>query len=198
MGPLHMTSPLEDGLSHSPARTNPAGDTAVAEAELAARYWDRIRLFALRRVKDSAAAEDIAQEAIRLVAEALRAGRVENLEALPGYAFKTAQHLCLQRFRAAGREANALTKLGSQPQVDHHQDPLVALIGEERRISVRRAIEDLTAPDRELLTLLYFDEIDAATAATRLGVTAEALRVRKHRALKRLGLLLGDPTGVTT
>lgn len=195
-----MTSPSEHGQSGPASRTNPVGDTAVAEAELAARYWDRIRLFALRRVKDSAAAEDIAQEAVRLVAVALRAGRVENLEALPGYAFKTAQHLCLQRFRAVGREASAMTKLGSQPSADPQtQDPLVALIGEERRVTVRRAIEDLAPGDRELLTLLYFDEIDTATAATRLGITAEALRVRKHRALKRLGALLGETTvGVTT
>jgi RNA polymerase sigma factor (sigma-70 family) len=144
-------------------------------------------------LRDSAAAEDVAQEAIRLVAEALRAGRVENLEALPGYAFRTAQHLCLQRFRSSGREAKALDRLGAEPAPDQPaDDPLVALIGEERRISVRRAVGDLAAADRDLLTMLYFDEIDSTAAANRLGITPEALRVRKHRALRRLGALLGD------
>lgn len=196
--PIPMTSPLERGQSGPPPRPPQAGDSAVAERELTAKYWDRIRLVALRRLRDAAAAEDVAQEVIRLVTEALRAGRVENLDALPGYVFRTAQHLCLQRFRSAGREAKALDRLGSEPGPDHPGgDPLIALIGEERRASVRRAISDLAPADRELLTLLYFQETDSAAAAGRLGITAEALRVRKHRALRRLGAMLGDIVDVT-
>ena len=194
-----MTSPLERGQGGPSSRAIRAGDIAAAEGELAGRYWERIRLFALRRVRDLAAAEDIAQEAIRLVAEALRAGRVENLEALPGFAFRTAHHLCLQRFRSSTREAKALNRFGSEPTPDRlAHDPLLALIGEERRVSVRRALSDLAPGDRELLTLLYFDEVDSAAAASRFGITPEALRVRKHRALRRLGALLGEATeGVT-
>lgn len=195
-----MTSPLDRGQTGQPSTpTTRATDVAVAEGELAGRYWERIRLFALRRLRDTAAAEDVAQEAIRLVAEALRAGRVEHLEALPGYAFRTAQHLCLQRIRSTSREAKALGRLGTQPAPDERaHDPLIALIGEERRRSVHRALGGLAPGDRELLKLLYFDDVDSAVAANRLGVTAEALRVRKHRALRRLGALLGDVAeGVT-
>ncbi len=193
-----MTPPMERGPS-GPSQIPRAGEVATAESELAGRYWDRIRLFALRRTRDTAAAEDIAQEAIRLVAEALRAGRVENLEALPGYTFRTAQHLCLQRFRSTSREAKALDRLGAQTVPDQPgQDALVALIGEERRVSVRRAVGELAPSDRDLLTLLYFDDIDSTTVADRLGITAEALRVRKHRALRRLGTLLGNVLGDVT
>jgi len=188
-----MTPPSDQESSGSSFRTVPADELAGAEAHLAARYWDRIRLFALRRVKDAATAEDIAQEAIRLVVEALKAGRVENLEALPGYTFSTAQHLCLQRFRASSREASALGRLSAEPSADRPtDDPLIALIGEERRSAIRRAIADLAPGDRELLTMLYFDEIGSTAAATRLGISPEALRVRKHRALRRLGALLGE------
>lgn len=193
-----MTSPLERGQSGSAPRPPQAGEPSVAEKELTARYWDRVRLVALRRLRDPSAAEDVAQEVIRLVTEALRAGRVDNLEALPGYVFRTAQNLCLQRFRSAGREAKALDRLGTQPGPDHPGgDPLIALISEERRGLVRRAMGDLVPADRELLTLLYFQEVDSAAAAGRLGVTPEALRVRKHRALRRLAALLGDVIDVT-
>jgi len=195
-----MTSPLDRGQSGQPSPPPLAvNGAAAAEGELTARYWDRVRLFALRRLRDSSLAEDIAQEAIRIVTEALRNGRVENLQALPGYVFRTAQHLCQQRMRSSGREARALDRLGSEPAPDQRvHDPLVALIGEERRSSVRRALDGLAQADRELLILIYFREMDAAGASNRLGITPEAFRVRKHRALKRLGELLGDTMGDVT
>lgn len=189
-----MTSPLDRGQTGQPSPAPlPTSGAATAEADLTARYWDRVRLFALRRLRDLGSAEDVAQEAIRIVTEALRAGRVENLDALPGYVFRTAQHLCLQRMRSAGREARALDRLGNEPAPDQKaHDPLLTLIGEERRFSVRRALAGLAPADRELLTLIYFEDVDSAVASSRLGITPEALRVRKHRALKRLGEILAD------
>ena len=45
-----------------------------------------------------AEAEDVAQETLRRVLAALEAGRVANLEALPGFVFQTARHLCLHGY----------------------------------------------------------------------------------------------------
>jgi RNA polymerase sigma-70 factor (ECF subfamily) len=186
-----MSSPSGREQPPEPAQLVGEDPVAVAERELAPRYWDRVRLFALRRVRDPAAAEDMAQEVIRLVAAAIRAGRVDDLAALPGFVFRTAHHLCLQRFRSTSREARALDRFGAEaPTEAAGPDPLVALIGEERRGAVRRAVDALPAADRHLLGLLYFDGVGSATAAERLGVTPEALRVRKHRALRRLAELL--------
>jgi RNA polymerase sigma-70 factor (ECF subfamily) len=193
-----MTSP-RDHQQAQPLSASPPGDLATAEAELAGRFRERIRLFAARRLGDVAAAEDLAQEVLRLVTESLRAQRVENLDALPGYVFRTAHHLCLQRLRAAGRESRALGRLGGEPGPDPAtHDPLAALIGEERRVAVRGAIRGLGVDDRRLLTLLYYDGLGTEAAATRFGITVEALRVRKHRALRRLAARLGDaPEDVT-
>jgi len=44
-----------------------------------------------------------------------------------------------------------------------------------------------------LLRLIFFDQLDTPDIARRLGVTPGAFRVRKHRALRRLAVLLGDP-----
>ena len=72
-------------------------------------------------------------------------------------------------------------------------DALNALISEERRARVRLAIADLNDDDRDLLSLLYYEGLDTETTALRLKVTPAALRVRKHRALKRLAELLDQP-----
>jgi RNA polymerase sigma-70 factor (ECF subfamily) len=162
---------------------------APSESELASQYWDRIRVLAARRLGDAAAAEDVAQETLRRVVTALREGRVENLTALPAFVFQTARHICLQQQRSAGREIRALTRVGagSGPSND---DALAALISEERRVLVRRALEGLGDTDRELLRLAYFEELGTEELAHRLGTTAGAVRVRKHRALRRLSELL--------
>lgn len=167
-------------------------------SDLAGLFWDRIRLFAYRRVHDRALAEDLAQETLRLVSLALEQGRLENPEALPGFVFQTAHHLCLQRYRSATREARAMERLTRESSPDTGSDPLDQLVDLERRARVRQAMNRLDPPDRRLLERIYFKDQPHSTVATELGVTAEALRVRKHRALRRLAVLLGDEAaGVT-
>jgi RNA polymerase sigma-70 factor (ECF subfamily) len=157
-------------------------------ADLAARFRERLRLFAARRVQDAAAAEDVAQEALRRTLEALRAGRIGDPERLPGFVFETARNICMHHGRGKGREARALARLG--PEASPVEDPLQALVSEERRQAVRKALLALGPDDRDLLKLMYADGLDAAEAGRLLGISPEAVRVRKHRALRRLAEVL--------
>ena len=166
--------------------TDSAGtsDADGLAADLAERFRERLRLFAARRVYDMAAAEDVAQEALRRTLEALRAGRIPEPERLPGFVFETARHICMHHGRGRGREARALARMG--PEDAPADDPLQILISEERRAAVRRALRRLAPGDRDLLGMMYTEGLEAAEAARRLLITAEAVRVRKHRALRRL------------
>ncbi len=160
------------------------------EAGLVNQFRERLRLFALRRLRDSAAAEDVAQETLRRVVEACRAGRLQNPSALPSFVFQTAHHICLQHFRSSSREGRALQRLGSEDTQNRDPHPLTALIGDEQRNAVRQALERLSAEDRDLLRKMYYEEVDSGMLAQSLGVTAGALRVRKHRVLARLAAVL--------
>ncbi len=162
------------------------------EAGLVRQFRERLRLFALRRLRDSAAAEDVAQETLRRVVEACRAGRLENPSALPAFLFQTANHICLQQFRSSGREGRALLRLGGEDAQNLEPHPLAALIGDERRAAVREALKQLSAEDRHLLRMMYYEDMDSGVLAQQLGVTTGALRVRKHRVLARLAALLSD------
>jgi RNA polymerase sigma factor (sigma-70 family) len=143
-------------------------------------------------------AEDLAQETLRAAGAALREGRLSNPDALPAFIFQTARNLCLQRHRSNARESRALGRLqAEQAGAAGPPDALLVLVGEERRAAVRRAVARLESSDRRLLELLYFDDLPTADASVRLGVTPEALRVRKHRALRRLAVALGDAPDVT-
>jgi RNA polymerase sigma-70 factor (ECF subfamily) len=147
----------------------------------------------MRRLGDAALAEDVAQETLRRVVDALRQDRVRDPAALPAFVFETARHVCQHHARSAGREARALARLRQgSPDEGRWPDALGALISAERRFAVRQALARLTTPERQLLSGFYYEQLAAEELAGRLGITAGAVRVRKHRALKRLGELLTE------
>lgn len=167
-------------------------DADAIAADLAERFTLRLRLFALRRLRNAAAAEDTVQEALREVLKALRAGRIANTEALPGFAFQTAKNLCMHHGRSAGRRQRALLAFSRLSRADA-EDPLLVLVQEERRAAVREALARLEKDDRELLALSFEEGLDAVEIGRRLGAAPGAVRVRKHRALRKLAALLGEP-----
>ncbi len=170
-----------------------APDAARAEHELSERYSQRLRFFVTRRIHDTAAAEDIAQETLQLVVKALREGKVENLAALPGFVFTTARNLCLHWVRSAARENSALQRFHSGlDRTPESRDVLTTLINEDRCKVVRAALDQLPSGDRDLLSLLFYKGVSAEEAAESLGISPAAVRVRKHRALQRLAHLLGE------
>jgi RNA polymerase sigma-70 factor (ECF subfamily) len=159
--------------------------------DLALRFRERLRLFAARRLGSVDAAEDVAQETLRCVTEAVRAGRLREAAALPGFVFQTAHHLCQQHHRSADREARSLLRLAAEGE-SPAPDPLDGLIAEERQRAVRRALDRLRTEDRELLRLVYFQEVEPDAIALDWGITPGAFRVRKHRALQRLAQLVHE------
>lgn len=54
------------------------------------------------------------------------------------------------------------------------------------------ALADLPEPDRELLTLIGWEELAPSEAAQALGITPATVRVRLHRARRRLRARLGE------
>ena len=162
-------------------------------AQLTERYWNRLKLFAARRLRDASAAEDVAQETMRRALEALRKGEIEHLVALPAFLFRTAENMCMHRGRSRAREARALGRI-SQGWKDmspsEPTDALAGLIGEERRAQVREALGRLAEHDRQLLRMAYVELMKADEIAHALGINSAAFRARKHRALQRLAACL--------
>ena len=177
------------------ARYTPSGQAAgvpgAPQAEELEGFRARLRIFAARRLADRAAAEDVAQEVLRLGLEALRAGRIESSAALPGFLFQSALHICMHRGRSAGREKKALQRFGVGEDREGAESPLAALISAERRLGVRQALGGLEEDDRRLLEMTYRDELDSEEIGRQLGLTAGAVRVRRHRAIRRLAERMG-------
>jgi RNA polymerase sigma-70 factor, ECF subfamily len=183
-------------MSSDPPRT-PSIDFADADMAQLERHRDRLRLLAARRLRNWTDAEDVAQEALRRCLEALRAGRVEKTASLPAFLFQTVVHICQHRSLSAGREARAMQRFasGGPPPAAEPTDALETLITAERREAVHGALDRLDAEDREVLSLSYLETMDASEIGRRLGLTPGNVRVRRHRALRRLAELLSVTSG---
>jgi RNA polymerase sigma-70 factor (ECF subfamily) len=168
----------------------------LSEDDLALRFTERLRLFAARRLNDISGAEDVTQETLRIVVEAIRANRVENRDSLPGFVFQTARNICLHWIRSTAREKSAFARLEREPtDQSPRSDPLVGLVSAERAEIVKAALDHLSAEDKRLLTMIYYGDLTSDEIALTLGVTTAAVRVRKHRALQRLAVELRETIG---
>ena len=114
-----------------------------------------------------------------------------RFEAVPDSALpwlvRTASLTVKDAGRRTSRAARLATKVAAvDPPVDvpDHADAVAD------RARVRAALAGLSEQDRELLMLTSWDDLDTATAAAVLGCSRAALRVRLHRARRRLAVLL--------
>ena len=88
--------------------------------------------------------------------------------------------------RLSERLADAFAELTvPDPSARHDEHP-----GSHR---VHEALDLLSAADRELVTLIAWEGLTPAQAATVLGLSAGTARVRLHRARTRLRATLSDP-----
>ena len=99
-----------------------------------------------------------------------------------------ARHVSANSRRAHRRRDALVARVGAQPE----DDPVWPVV--EPDDAVTAALHRLPDADRELLTLLVWDELSHEQAAEALGCTRGALKVRLHRARARFAALLGQGT----
>lgn len=165
------------------ARTDPD-----AFGQLYDFYLPRIYGFVQRRVQERSVAEDLTATTFQRALEALRGGRFRN-EAFGGWLYRVAANAVVDHVRAARRvspEADAEAILGTDGQGD-------AFAAALDRDELRRALAALPDGHRAVLTLRFFDDLDAAEASAVLGCSRATFAVRLHRALAALrGAMLTD------
>jgi RNA polymerase sigma-70 factor, ECF subfamily len=118
---------------------------------------------------DRSEAEDASQEAMARVYE--RWDRVRGMDSPEGYVYRTALNLYRKRLRR--RRPVAADPPGASP------DPADAA---ERRALIRDALRRLTREQREALVLVEWLDLPSEEAGAMLGISAESVRARVHRA----------------
>jgi RNA polymerase sigma factor (sigma-70 family) len=130
--------------------------------------------------RDPFEAEELAQETMTRVLE--RWDRVRRMDSPVGYAYRTALNLNRKRLRRIA--VRARKAFAAVPSEDHSN-----MVGDQR--DVQRALSKLPAGQREALVLVDWLAMDSAQAGRVLGIEANSVRVRIHRARASLRRQLG-------
>ena len=162
-----------------------------AESLLVEHFVPRVRAMAVARTRNPDLARDLTQETLMAVLKAARKGQVKDPDRVAAFVHGVARNLINNHLRRRRDHPEA------QLDEDEHGEVagLVAVgedhVAEERTRMLRRALETLSAPDRQVLLLTLVEGLKPGEIATRMGVSSEVVRARKSRALKRV---LGEIT----
>lgn len=150
--------------------------------------WARARQQHLLRVAllmtdDVGRAEDLVQDALTQVAVRWRKLRTSSPDA---YARTVIYHGNVTWWRRRRREVLTADP-AERPAARAVRDPSSGgSTGVERRLLVRRALASLTARQRAVVVLRYFEDLTERDAAQVLGVSVGTVKSQTHLALRRL------------
>jgi RNA polymerase sigma factor (sigma-70 family) len=152
-----------------------------AEDELVRLFSDRVTVLVIARTRDREAARDLTQEVMLAVVLALRNGHLREAERLGAFVYGTARNLINNYLRTRSRLPKE-DPIDDDLQVVSTPDPFETT---ERGAMVRQVLSSLDSIDRKILLLTLVEGLKPGEIAVRLGLTSEAVRTRKSRALKK-------------
>ena len=158
-----------------------------SEREVCRRLSPAIRAFAGRRL-DRSAAEDFAQDALLLLLEAMREGRIEDPARVAGFALGICRNLARERARTGERRRELLEKYGWAEELPALETPATL-----RREHLEDCYSQLTDHARRVIRASFCDERDDAQIALALSISAANVRVIRHRSLAALRICLERP-----
>jgi len=158
-------------------------DDARRFTEIYGRTHRYVLAYALRRV-GPANADDVVAEVFTAAWRHL--DRLGD-DPLP-WLYRAAFHAVANQRRTRVRQDRLTGRLHALPSSRGAHPDHADLVAEHDRVTV--ALRRLPSRDREALLLTCWEDLDLGTAAEVLGCTAAALKVRLHRARRRLGRLL--------
>ena len=128
--------------------------------------------------------EDVRQETLLRVLKALRHGTgIDQPERFGGFVNTVCHNVLLEFLHKQSR--HPLLEENAPEQADNSVDLDAPLVNEQRKKAVAKALDELGERDREILRLVFFEELDRTEICRRMSIDAEYLRVLLHRAKSR-------------
>lgn len=149
-------------------------------------YHDPIYRYVLRMVREPAEAEDLTQDTF------LRAhNRLETLrdsEAIRGWLYRIATHACLDRLRGRRQWVSIESADATAPTLADDRSPSAQEMTERKETSecVQRCLDLLPDTYRAVILLREAHALSAAEIADLLGISVATVKIRLHRARKKL------------
>jgi RNA polymerase sigma-70 factor (ECF subfamily) len=155
------------------------GDTEAFEL-LVGRWQRRLWRHAWRLTGEESAAWDAIQEAWIGISRGI--GRLVDAAAFPAWAYQIVSNKCRDSVRGERRRRVAMETYSEWMQREEQEDANA----EEQHGNLKEAMDQLSGPDRAVLSLRYEDEFDTAEIACILGVPEGTVKSRLFYARGRL------------
>jgi RNA polymerase sigma-70 factor (ECF subfamily) len=158
------------------------GGDEEAFVEIYRRHRDRVYRFACRMTGSAEVARDVTHTCFTSLLDA--PSRFDGRVSLGTYLCAAARNQCLRQASRTWRER----LVGSTPdrRPGRGPSPLEVLLENERARIVREALSALAPLHREVLILVEYEDLDLATVAEIVGAEVGAVKVRLHRARRKL------------
>ncbi|MEP7264522.1 MAG: sigma-70 family RNA polymerase sigma factor [Bacteroidota bacterium] len=144
---------------------------------------------ALRMVRNREDAEEIAQDAFLKAYHALPEFKGDSK--FSTWLFRIVYNNSINKLR---KNVKATVAIDEQAEYDLNfaemEEELKILHAKERRLYVKEAIDTLDEEEGVIITLFYIEELPSATISEITGLTDANIRVKLHRARKKLQLIL--------
>jgi RNA polymerase sigma-70 factor (ECF subfamily) len=173
------------------------GDPDAFEA-MVRRYGTQMLAVARRLVRNEDDAREVVQEAFLQAFRALDDFRADAK--LSTWLHRIVVNTGLMRLRSSSRRPEGFIDdlLPDFDTTGHHANPVTpipmtvedAIEHQEVRVRVRGAVAQLPDAYRAIIVLRDFEDLNTEEAATALGISENAAKIRLHRARQALGTLL--------
>ena len=151
------------------------------ERALCKRYEARIRAYGFRHLRNAAAADDLVQQVLLSVLQALREGRVEERDRLDAYVLGTCRNTVMATRRGVTRQRRVAERAAAGLPEGYEPQHLTV-----DRVRLERCLHELTARDRAVVIATFLEERDADEIGTAMQLSTGNVRVIRHRALAKL------------
>jgi RNA polymerase sigma factor (sigma-70 family) len=156
-----------------------------AERIVLQEYQRAILRIATVRTRDAEVGKDLCQEILIAVLKALRAGGLREQEKLSAFIQGVARNVINNYFRCKVRRAeDDLTDV--EEKLADPSNAVERFENDERRLLFRRELARCSMVDQKILLLSLVDGKALTEVANEMGISYEAVRTRKSRAVRRL------------
>jgi RNA polymerase sigma-70 factor (ECF subfamily) len=152
-------------------------------------YFDRVYGYLVRVLHERSDADDAVQECFLRISR--RVDRLDPDRDPTGWVFRIASNAARDLWRGRSRGARGLESAAELDWNSIPPDPAESaqdrIEREQQAELIVRALERLSAADREIVFLRDYEDLSTATIAETLDVSPDVVRQRHSRALRRLG-----------
>lgn len=158
--------------------------------EIYDRYYERVRKFILASIRNESVADDLLQETFTRVQ--MNINQVRDSIKISSWIFRVAYNLCQDHFRNLKKPSSTAGELDEEMYLPQETSVQKELEQQEMGQCVQAQLNLLPESLRSVLILFDVMEFSQQEVADILGLTVENVKVRLHRARKKMKKILEE------